>query len=105
MLLWSVVSRELAAAPLRVKVKLDRSLIINFLIWFGKLQGKSPAISKPHGTCQVGNAEGVCILKCTADVNARAIAERRNGGIFHLIPLTRDAEGRHEERNKEEPLG
>ena len=31
----------------------------------------------------------MCILKCTADVNARAIAERRNGGIFHLIPLTR----------------
>ena len=31
----------------------------------------------------------MCILKCTADVNARAIAERRNGGMFHLIPLTR----------------
>ena len=42
----------------------------------------------------------MCILKCTADVNARAIAERRNGGIFHLIPLTRDAEGGHEEKKE-----
>ena len=60
-----------------------------FCCWFGKLQGKSPAVSKPHGTCHAGSVVGVCILKCTADVNARAIAERRNGGMFHLIPLTR----------------
>ena len=53
------------------------------------MQGNSPAISKPHGTCHAGSVVGVCILKCTADVNARAIAERRNGGMFHLIPLTR----------------
>ena len=54
-----------------------------------KNKNKNPAISKPHGTCHAGSVVGVCILKCTADVNARAIAERRNGGMFHLIPLTR----------------
>ena len=47
----------------------------------------------------------MCVLNCTAEVNARAIAERRNGGMFHLIPLTRDAGGGHKERKKEEPFG
>ena len=46
----------------------------------------------------------MCILKRTAEVNARAIAERRDSGMFHLIPLTRDAEGGHKETREEKLL-